>query len=539
MSEIQEIVGNTMTTPVPQSDWNEPDRKKASYIKNKPKVHTEEEIINLIDDYGGGPQIQADWEQKDTTAKDYIQNKPTLGSLAAKDEIDKSDLSEEVQSALENAEYAAQKLKRHRIEKVILHYGEPAFICDVSSVNDAVNIYKNYDIVIFGDQYQIPEPESNPYYDNTVSLIQKIHEDYSSIRIVGYVPIGMHPDWEDSCLLMTELKERVDQWFNIGANGIFLDEFGYDYFVTRDRQNEIVDYCHEKGLFVFANSWSLEYCFNPDPMKIEWLGDFEANPNGYASSLNKNDYYLFEHLFFNVSDENPIECGDVWRFNDLCRYYTDPRIEGKSFSEYYGTKLCSLDGIHSTLSLEEKNKLKTISTIGSAILNIDAVAFGDEHWGSDGNFEQWEIPDFDIMNSSYNTVLTETKSVTLEDGTQEDFPYKWTTSVNGRTYSLIWDIPYIDYDTWEDGKRYISIDGVVIENAWLSIFNFQSEIAKADVKIQEGLSVIDSGVSQISEALNKIDQKASEIDSEIGKIDEALVGVQDVVKGFAFREVQW
>lgn len=433
-------------------------------------------------------------------------------------------------------EKAFTHLKRPRIEKVILYYGEPLYICNANNVTSAVNIYKNYDIVILGDKYQDP---SSTTYTDTVSIIQKLHEDYVDIRIVGYVPIGMHPSWQDSCLSMEELKLRVDQWFNIGANGIFLDEFGYDYYVTRERQNEIVNYCHSKGLFVFANSWSLEYCFNNEPMVLDWLDNFEANPNGLVSELNENDYYLFEHLFFNVSDENSVECGDVWRFDSLCRYYTEARINGKSFSEYYGTKLCSLDGIHSTLSAEEKNKLKTIATIGAAILNIDAVAFGDEHCGSTGNFERWEVPDLDIMNSNYNTVVSETKDGISDNGEQENFPYKWTTSVNGRVYSLIWDVPNTDHHTWVDGMRYISIDGVVIENAWLSIFNFQSEIAKVDGKIQEGLSVIDSGVSQIREALNEIDQKASEIDSEIGKIDEALVGVQDVVEGFAFREVQW
>ena len=36
---MREIVGNTTTTPVPKSDWAQPDPNKADYIKNKPNLN--------------------------------------------------------------------------------------------------------------------------------------------------------------------------------------------------------------------------------------------------------------------------------------------------------------------------------------------------------------------------------------------------------------------------------------------------------------------------------------------------------------------
>lgn len=105
---MAKIIGDTTATPNPQPDWLQTDEKKADYIKNKPTVLTEDEVKDLIDELGGDTQIQADWEQADNTKTDYIKNKPTLGAIAAKDEVDKSDLSKEVQSALENAESALQ-----------------------------------------------------------------------------------------------------------------------------------------------------------------------------------------------------------------------------------------------------------------------------------------------------------------------------------------------------------------------------------------------------------------------------------------------
>lgn len=105
---MREIVGNTIATPNPQPDWTQTDQTKADFIKNKPTVLTEDQVKDLIDEFGGDTQIQVDWTQTDTSAKDYIKNKPTLGALASKDGVAKSDLSVDVQTALDNANSALQ-----------------------------------------------------------------------------------------------------------------------------------------------------------------------------------------------------------------------------------------------------------------------------------------------------------------------------------------------------------------------------------------------------------------------------------------------
>lgn len=51
-----------------QSDWNESDPAKTSYIRNKPNIP--------------GMQVQSDWAQTNTSAKDYIKNKPTFATVA-------------------------------------------------------------------------------------------------------------------------------------------------------------------------------------------------------------------------------------------------------------------------------------------------------------------------------------------------------------------------------------------------------------------------------------------------------------------------
>ena len=65
---MSKIIGNTTTTPVPRSDWNQTDKKKA----------------------------------------DYIRNKPELGAISEKDIIDKADLNTDIQSSLEQIDAKSQ-----------------------------------------------------------------------------------------------------------------------------------------------------------------------------------------------------------------------------------------------------------------------------------------------------------------------------------------------------------------------------------------------------------------------------------------------
>lgn len=51
---------------------------------------------------------QSDFNQTDETKSDYIKNKPTLGDLATKDKVAKTDLASDVQSSLEKADSALQ-----------------------------------------------------------------------------------------------------------------------------------------------------------------------------------------------------------------------------------------------------------------------------------------------------------------------------------------------------------------------------------------------------------------------------------------------
>lgn len=50
---MTKIAGNVVGIPNPQSDWNQSDATKADYIKNKPTVLTEKDVLALIRGQGG------------------------------------------------------------------------------------------------------------------------------------------------------------------------------------------------------------------------------------------------------------------------------------------------------------------------------------------------------------------------------------------------------------------------------------------------------------------------------------------------------
>lgn len=440
---------------------------------------------------------------------------------------------------------------KNNIEKVLLYYGYPIAINGAWSTENACNIYKNYDVCVFGDEYNDPAHET---HDESLLIFNRLKQVSPNTKIVGYVPIGLDPSWPDSNLTMEQLIQRVDWWADMGVDGVFLDEYGYDYYVTRERQNSIVSYCKSKGLFVFANSWSIEYVFNPDPMTIDWMPDFDPNPNGLAPLLDENDYYLYENLFYTTEKQSDgslsLECASVWRIDDVLHYYTSPKIDNKTYYEYYGTKICSLDGIPSNMDVTHKNILQSISIIGAAILNITAVAFGDENWGSGGYYHQWDLPELDLATTGLNGVSVDTKPYTKEDGTQSSFPYKWSANINGHTYSIVFDIDNPDDRIWVDGKRYATSNDIVVENVWMTIFNFQSTVREASESASEAIQIankikadVDAVIPTLTQAEANIKAVVAEAQTKINEATKQLeAGLEDlsaVTSGFGFKEIQW
>lgn len=361
-------------------------------------------------------------------------------------------------------------------EKVLLYYGYPIALNGLWDVDKCAKAYGKYDICIFGDGYNEPSHET---YNDTLQIFNTILDRYKDTRIVGYVPIGVE-DSSGTGLTEAEIKSKIDKWIVMGVHGIFLDEFGYDYKVTRERQNNIVDYCHDHNLFVFANSWSTKYCFSNDNMILDWIPGFLPNPDGLVSHLGPEDYCVYEHMFYSAELEDNgnlvVKCANPSRITDAINYYTEPKINGKSYYEVYGTKLFTLNGIPSTFTDDQKRQMMSVCVLAAAMFNLDAIAFGDEHWGSSGYYDDWDMPNTNLASKKFNKIDIETK----KDSSGNSFPYKWSTLLNGVYYELVCEYSSIDDLAYYDNKQYVSCGGDKVSNAWISVYNLGNSFKKLD-----------------------------------------------------------
>lgn len=159
-------------------------------------------------------------------------------------------------------------------KKLAIYYGWPSSVNLHYTVPAAAAEFSKYHLVVWGAGLQ---NGSHPDYANVVAILQ--HPEMVNVKVFGY--INMVDNVETN-------KTNIDLWAALpNIAGIFGDQFGYDYQISRTIQNELIDYTHAKALSFFANGW------NPRDV----LGsDIEPtyNPDGVATHLNKKDWVLLE-----------------------------------------------------------------------------------------------------------------------------------------------------------------------------------------------------------------------------------------------------
>ena len=127
-------------------------------------------------------------------------------------------------------------------------------------------------------------------YSTTSTIITKLAALAPNTVVWGYIDIGVNPPASNHSL--SSLQTQIDQWLAIGARGIFCDDYGYDFGVTRARQNSVLDYIHGKGVGAMMNAWNIADALSPAIVAT-------YNPSGAASHADARDVYLLESWVFN------------------------------------------------------------------------------------------------------------------------------------------------------------------------------------------------------------------------------------------------
>lgn len=154
------------------------------------------------------------------------------------------------------------------MNNLAIYYGYPSclnFIQNNYNLDLVASDFAKYDMVILGAGLQ---NTSHPDHNNTEMILNK--EILSDTEFYGYI------NAEDDTNI---LKSQVDDWHSLGIDGVLIDHAGYEFGITRSKQNELINYIHNKLLKVFIHTT------NPDDI-------FAGTP---VSQLNSNDWYLTEH----------------------------------------------------------------------------------------------------------------------------------------------------------------------------------------------------------------------------------------------------
>jgi hypothetical protein len=156
-------------------------------------------------------------------------------------------------------------------KKLTIFYAYPSTVNNTYSVPGAVDVFNDYDLVVFGEGIEF---NSHPDHANTQNIIQ--NPQMANTEVYGYV---------NSTRTFNDFKDRVNKWKNMGVKGIFCDSFGYDFGITRIAQNNMVNHIHSKNLKAFVNAW------NPDDVFSSTIV-IPNNLLGTAPVINSNDWYL-------------------------------------------------------------------------------------------------------------------------------------------------------------------------------------------------------------------------------------------------------
>ena len=141
--------------------------------------------------------------------------------------------------------------------RLAIYYGWPSFVNhSQGNVNAAVRHFSQFDIVVLGDGLEHP---FHADHKATATIIRQLVD--RGVLVYGYVDMGV----STQNLSLSAAKRYVDEWYAMGVTGIFWDDAGFDFGVSRERQDILFDYTHQKGLSAFVNAWHLENVLADDP----------------------------------------------------------------------------------------------------------------------------------------------------------------------------------------------------------------------------------------------------------------------------------
>lgn len=268
------------------------------------------------------------------------------------------------------------KSKYIRPLDLLIYYGYP------NSFNSGTNGWNNelvsqdmakYGLVVLGDGVQDP---GHADYSNTSVIIPRIKELNPRTKIFGYVSSNQD---------IASFESASDQWNTLAVDGIFLDESGYDFGISRDDQNTRYDYVHDltNSNLCFVNAWNTDHILGTtnDPS----FPNTTYNSEEKESNLTENDWVLLESWPINTSaysGNNGYESASDWYTRG--QKFVNLRVD-------YHINFASANIINNDNA--NGQDLADFAFISSLMYALEAYGTSDTSYGAGATVDFWARPD--------------------------------------------------------------------------------------------------------------------------------------------------
>lgn len=247
--------------------------------------------------------------------------------------------------------------------RLLIYYGIPLGVNATWDTNKAAAVFAKYDVIVFGEGL---EEKKHTFHVSTKEIIPLIREGNPNVKIYGYVDLDVKKiNYPNEVLF-----DKTDKWKSMGADGIFLDDAGYDFLVSRERLNTIIKYIHDQELSAFVNAWK------PDDVMGNAV-DEKFNPKGEKTLMDERDIYLLEDLLepTDISDPNSKSA-----FSPNFRQKMDKSL---TYRQTLDVKLMAISDIDfDQYSENAVRKFFRMTEAASSIFSLDAYGVAPKEYSS-------------------------------------------------------------------------------------------------------------------------------------------------------------
>ena len=177
-------------------------------------------------------------------------------------------------------------------QRLAVYYGYPSLINGAhGDLATVVAQLSPFDVIVLGDGLEFNTADGGhagpAEHAFTARLITQLGRSARRPSVFGYVDLG-----RTQTLPFENVVDRIERWAAMGVAGIFFDEAGYDFGVTRDRQNRAVLAARTRGLRACLNAFQPDDVFGESPVPLNAAGG--GNPAATRSVMSEADAILIE-----------------------------------------------------------------------------------------------------------------------------------------------------------------------------------------------------------------------------------------------------